>query len=386
MAREPAAETLIQQFPPAPPREPSVLARGILLAYLALIIYASLYPFSGWEQLGVPLEKYLYEPIPPRYWTGFDVVTNILGYVPLGVLAVYAFYPSVRGVAAMLLAALLGILVSGSMEALQSFLPTRVTSNLDFLTNSTGALIGAVLGALTYHQVLERSRLRRLRHRLFTPEASRGVVLMALWPLAQIYPQSYLFGTGQLLPVLSDWLSLWTDVPIDLSDLLRNGMQLSASQYWQVEIVVTCCSTAGALLVWFHMLRDKAPRFLLVIAMLAAALAVKTLSMALLFKPQNALAWLSEGAQLGLLAGVVLLALLVWLPKRLQRYMAIMLLAIAFVTINVAPANPYFVATLETWVQGKFLNFNGAAQFLSLVWPLIAFWFLLHRTHRLKRS
>ena len=64
----------------------------------------------------------------------------------------------------------------------------------------------------------------------------------------------------------------------------------------------------------------------------------------------------------------------------------ITLLAIAFVIINVAPANPYFVAALETWVQGKFLNFNGAAQFLSLIWPLLAFWFLFHRTHRLKRN
>lgn len=386
MALDPAAKTLIPQLPPAPPREPSVLARGVLLAYLALIIYASLYPFAGWERLGIPLENYLFEPIPPRYWTGFDVVTNILGYVPLGVLAVYAFYPSVRGFAAMLLAALLGILVSGSMEALQSFLPTRVTSNLDFLTNSTGALIGAVIGAFTYHQVLERSGLRRIRHRLFTPQASRGVVVLALWPLAQIYPQSYLFGTGQLLPVLSDWLSMWLDAPIDLSAILRNDMPLSATQYWQVEIIVTSCSTAGALLAWFHMLREKAPRILLVIAMLAAAIAVKTLSMALLFKPQNAFTWLSEGAQLGLLAGTLMVAVMIWLPPRLQRYLAITLLAVAFVIINVAPANPYFVAALETWLQGKFLNFNGAAQFLSLIWPLLAFWFLFHRTHRLKRN
>jgi hypothetical protein len=34
------------------------------------------------------------------------------------------------------------------------------------------------------------------------------------------------------------------------------------------------------------------------------------------------------------------------------------------------------VATLQTWVQGKFLNFNGAAQFLSLLWPFFAVWFL----------
>ncbi len=386
MARHAPAETVITQLPPPPPREPSVLARGILLAYLALIIYASLYPFSGWQQVGIPLGNYLSEPIPPRYWTGFDVVTNIVGYIPLGILAVYAFYPALRGIAALLLAAVFGILVTASMETLQSFLPTRVTSNMDLLANSVGAVIGAVIGTLSCHQVLERSRLRRLRHRLFTPEASRGVVVLMLWPLAQIYPQSYLFGNGQLLPVLSDWLSLALDMQLDLSALLRNGAQPSATHYWLVEIIVTSCSSAGALLAWFHMLRERAPRIVLTILMLAAALGVKTLAMALLFKPQNAFAWLSEGAQLGLLAGVAMTALLIWLPARLQRYTALLLLAISFVTINIAPANPYFIATLETWVQGRFLTFNGAAQFLSLVWPLIAFWFLLHRSHRVKRS
>ena len=39
-----------------------------------------------------------------------------------------------------------------------------------------------------------------------------GVVLLALWPLAQIYPQSFLFGLGQLLPILSDWLSQLLDM------------------------------------------------------------------------------------------------------------------------------------------------------------------------------
>ena len=50
--------------------------------------------------------------------------------------------------------------------------------------------------------------------------------------------------------------------------------------------------------------------------------------------------------------------------------------------VNTTPANPYFVATLQTWVQGKFLNFNGAAQFLSLLWPFFAFWYLLLPSHR----
>jgi hypothetical protein len=44
------------------------------------------------------------------------------------------------------------------------------------------------------------------------------------------------------------------------------------------------------------------------------------------------------------------------------------------------------VATLQTWVQGKFLNFNGAAQFLSLLWPFFAVWFLWLPSHKLNAA
>jgi hypothetical protein len=52
---------------------------------------------------------------------------------------------------------------------------------------------------------------------------------------------------------------------------------------------------------------------------------------------------------------------------------------------NLVPNNPYFVATLQAWLQGKFLNFNGMAQFLTIAWPFLAFWFLLHPVHRVKK-
>lgn len=384
MAGSTAPEKMTPQHPAVAP-EASIVSRGALLAWLFLIVYASLYPFTGWQHVGLPLQAYLFAGMP-RYWTGFDATINVLGYIPLGILAVYALHPRIRNVAAMLLALLLGIVVSGTMETLQTFLPNRVASNLDFLTNSLGALIGAIIGSRSSHLVLERSRLRHIRHRWFTAEASRGLIILALWPLAQIYPQGYLFGNGQILPILSEWLSAWLDVPIDLGDLLRSGVQLSAEQYWLAETVITACQVAGALLALHCMLRDKAPRWLLPGAWLLAALSVKALASALLFKPQNAFAWVTAGAMGGLLLGIALSTMLVRLRPPLQRRCAAALLVIALLAVNLAPPNPYFVATLETWVQGKFLNFNGAAQFLSLLWPFGALWFLLHATHRTKRK
>jgi hypothetical protein len=65
---------------------------------------------------------------------------------------------------------------------------------------------------------------------------------------------------------------------------------------------------------------------------------------------------------------------LVFAPQRAQRMVAALMLLIGLIAVNAAPSNPYFIATLQTWVQGKFLNFNGAAQFLSLLWPFAALW------------
>jgi VanZ family protein len=384
MVSDTAPEKITPSSESHPTPHPSVFSRASLLAYVLLIVYASLYPFSGWQHIGLPLESYLFAPMP-RYWTGFDVAVNVAAYVPLGVLIVFSLYPAIRGVWAVLLATALGVLVSGAMESVQTLLPNRVASNLDLLTNSAGALLGALLGAYSSRALLERSRLRRLRHHWFSAAASRGLIVLALWPLAQIYPQSYFFGNGQVLPILSDWVSDWLAMPVDLGGLLRQGAELTVEQYWLSEAVITMSGMAGALLALLCMMRDKAPKALLALILLAAAIIVKSLATALLFTPENAFAWLTPGARTGIAFGGVLVAGMMFLSVRAQRRMAVAMLALGLIVVNAAPANPYFIATLEAWVQGKFLNFNGAAQFLSLLWPFSALWFLLHPIHRLKR-
>ncbi|MEM5979678.1 hypothetical protein J4V91_26730, partial [Escherichia coli] len=44
-----------------------------------------------------------------------------------------------------LLAMLAGLLLSGAMEAIQTYLPTRVSSNVDLATNTLGALLGRLV-------------------------------------------------------------------------------------------------------------------------------------------------------------------------------------------------------------------------------------------------
>jgi VanZ family protein len=372
------------EAPETPHREPagaSAFARAGLLAYGLLIVYASWFPFTGWRDIGVPALAYLRAPLP-HYWTAFDVATNVVGYIPFGILLVCSLYPRVRGTPAVVLSVLCGILLSGSMEAVQTFLPSRVASNLDLITNSAGACIGAIAGALLTPSLLQESRFLWLRRRWFSAEASRGLIVLALWPLAQIYPQEYLFGHGQMTPIMSDWLSQWLATSVDIGDMLRFGRQLSVEQYWLAETLITACSVTGAVLTLLGLTREHAPKARLALLLIGAAIAVKSLARALFFGPESAFSWLTPGAETGLMLGVLVLAGMVLASPRVQRRVAIAMLALSLAAVNVAPANPYFIATLQTWVQGQFLNFNGAAQFLTLWWPLFALWFLLHRTDR----
>jgi len=363
----------------------SIFARLGLLMYILLIVYASLFPFSGWRDNGIAPDAFLFGPLP-HYWTMFDALTNVLGYIPFGILIAFASYPHVRGAGAIALALAAGILLSGSMEAAQTFLPSRVSSNLDFYTNATGSLIGGIAGTLLTPTFLEQSRFLSLRRHWFFHDAGRGLIVAGLWPLAQIYPQAYLFGHGQLSTILSDWLSEWLEAPVDLAALLRNGIELTVEQNWLAETVITACGMTGAVLLLLVTLKPVAPRAPLALLLVAATLAFKSLASALAFNPANAFNWLTPGAQGGLLFAGVMLFGLNFAPPVAQRRIAVLMLALGLLIVNLMPSNPYFVATLQGWVQGKFLNFNGAAQFLSLMWPVFALWFLLHPAHRLKRE
>jgi hypothetical protein len=235
------------------------------------------------------------------------------------------------------------------------------------------------------HAFLEQSRLLQLRREWFVPDAGRGLIVAGLWPLAQIYPQGYLFGHGQVMSILSNWLSDWMETPVDLVALLTSDIHLSVQEYWLAETLITAFSMIGAVLTWSILLRKQAPKPALLLLFVGIAIAVKVMANALLFAPANAVAWLTPGAKGGFLIGAMMVGGLAYAPPVAQRRLAALALVLSVIAINMVPANPYFVATLQAWTQGKFLNFNGAAHFLSIFWPFFALWFLLHPAHRAKR-
>lgn len=53
----------------------------LALAYAALVAYACLHPFNGWQTTGLPLFDYLLAPWP-RYYRSEDLILNVAGYAP----------------------------------------------------------------------------------------------------------------------------------------------------------------------------------------------------------------------------------------------------------------------------------------------------------------
>lgn len=362
--------------------EPSAspFSRACLVAYTVLIIYASCYPFSGWqfETLAAYLDQIQEWP---HYWIRFDILINVIGYIPFGVLIVFSCYPKISRTWSIPLALLSGLLLSFCMESLQFLLPSRVTSLLDIVTNSSGALIGALIGAAVTPAILDNGKLNSLRSNWLWRESPREIVIIGLWPLAQIFPQAFLFGHGQVLNLLSQAAETYLDISIDFSAILRQGVELSAELYLISEAIITACGCAGAILFALSLLNRHAPKFRLSSLILLGGLCIKTLASALMFGQENAFAWLTPGAQGGIMIGILMLYGFSFAPNHAQRRLSILLLLISLVLVNLIPSNPYFLNTLQNMVQGKMLNFYGAAQFLAIAWPFSAIWYL-SKPHR----
>jgi len=337
-----------------------MLVRILFAVYLLLIVYASLHPFSGWRHIGISPLEYLFSP-RPRTSSAFDVVVNVIAYFPFGFLCIAVLHPRVRGIPAFAVAVLGAAALSITLEALQNYLPTRVSSNVDVLSNVAGAAIGALAGLRLAPWVLHHGPFRRLRAIAVLPGAGVdiGLVLIGLWLFIQLNPITLLFGSG------------------DLRDLVvPPGGRPRAPQFFvSIEAVTSAANLVVVALLLSALIahpRAVRPAF---VGLVAVALAVKAGAFALLTRG-DPLAWLTLGAQAGLAAGLVIGLAAVALPRTARLALAAVLVMASTVLVNLAPANPYFTATLRLWHQGHFLNFNGVTRLVSAAWPFMVLGYL----------
>lgn len=351
-------------------------------AFAALIAYASLYPFTAWRDQGLPVWEFLAAPLP-RYWTGFDVTANVFGYMPLGFLLAVALLRSRRAAVqddrtlAVLGATGMAALLSLSLESLQFFLPRRIPSNVDLALNVAGGLAGALLAALA-HRLGAVERWSRFRARWFVDPARGALVLLALWPAALLYPASVPFGLGQVMERLeSAAADLLTGTPfLDWLPVRDTELQPLAPS---AEMLVTTLGLLVPVLLAFSIVRAWRQRLLVTVAVVAAGLGATALSSALSYGPGHAWAWVGAPVQAGVGGALLAAVLLSWVPPRGCVALVLLALGVGLGLLNQAPADQYFVQTLQDWEQGRFIRFHGVGQWLSWLWPYAAIVYLLLR-------
>jgi len=223
---------------------------GALLLYLAFVAYQSI--AGGWAQACTT-------PLIGGGWSGSDALANLVAYVPAGLLA-GAFAASYRAVSVRVAVWLAIVVFSLSMELAQACLGGRVSSWIDWATNSAGATLGF------FALPLARALMRRLpgrdgqSGRDIVPVAIAAWLVVGAWLAASTVPWRFTLDVGvvranlaflRLAPSFDAWAVArhafaWMAVAVAIRALVAHRLRGS------VALVVTIALAIGlqTLLEW----------------------------------------------------------------------------------------------------------------------------------------
>lgn len=152
------------------------LAAKLFAAYTALVLYLCLYPWA--VKPGAPGPWFVQEWVGGR--TGVaDFTLNIAFFVPVGFIGWFAFRGRWRAVTVVLAGAAISLLIEG----LQGWVPGRVSSVTDLLSNTLGATLGCLAAAWLAHILPHRTALHR-EVRIYVPAAA----LLVSFFVGQLFP------------------------------------------------------------------------------------------------------------------------------------------------------------------------------------------------------
>jgi VanZ family protein len=328
--------------------------RGSLAVWVALIAYASLYPF--WPLRLPSSDAFAAFFMRPRYTIEFDIFLNVVAYIPLGVLARLHF--GARGVRFPLLAAIaLGAALSLTMEFAQLFIPNRVASVQDVAANTAGTAIGALLFADPVYSLVTRP-LGGLRERVLVagPWGDAGVVLLALWLIAQLNPALPFFGAG---------------------NIASSGLESQDTALLQWAAVGM--SVCGFGLFVSAILSADHGSLRTTLVLLSIALWLKFMAASFMLQPHFAEEWLSIGRVLGLGAGIAALVVLRRMPRLARIYLAFVLILAGALFAKIFGAYSAIdeLVKLFRWPYGQLAGFATLTRFLHEGWALLAVVYLI---------
>jgi VanZ family protein len=358
-------------------------ATPLTFLYAALVVYASLYPFADWRDQGIAPWEFLLAP-PPRYWTGLDVAINMAGYMPLGGLLVLGALRRGHVRYALLVSCVLASGLSLGMEMAQGFLTARVPSREDWLLNTAGALTGAV-ATLALERWGAIERWSALRRHWFVADARGGLVLLATWPAALLFPPAVPFGLGQVAQRLEAQAWVWLE-GTPMAQWLPWGPVGLQPLSPAAELLCVVLGLLIPCLLGFAVVPSLGRRLVLVPMVLGVGVFTASLSAAMSWGPEHAGAWMDAPTQLALVLALALAWGLALAPARACVALVLLALGIYLSLLNQAPESPYLSQTLQAWEQGRFIRFHGLAQWLGWLWPYAALLYALAMVWRKDRQ
>jgi VanZ family protein len=161
----------------------------LAVAYVVALVYGTLFPMSGWHTPALnPFELMMQKGLANSPKS--DILTNVLVYLPLGIFLMRALPPRYKPVFVIVVVTLLTSLLSLALEICQAYLPGRVPSISDWIMNTCGGCVGALLALSLRPETTLGHRLIHIRSLYFLPGpmANFGLLIIGLWALAQLSP------------------------------------------------------------------------------------------------------------------------------------------------------------------------------------------------------
>ena len=342
-------------YPPSDSATGSVqLMAWAIFLYVVLIVYASLFPLTGWRWPQEPLWHFLLWPWGMET-SRSDVVSNVLAYVPLGILLVMRGKARGRsGLHNVALAALSGWCLSLSVESIQQWLPDRMPSAIDLVTNLGGTCLGACAGLMFAGESDLAQRLRAARAAWCVPDpaVSGGLLALLIWVLSQLSPFVPSLDLGTVKAGLS---AIW---------MILN----QPSRFDMVLALIYALNILGLGLLAQTLTRPERRSWPLFALLVTVTLLLKIIVVGRVLAPE---------ALAGLAAALVLLLFLLELSVRTAAWGAMIAVAAGFIVAEMrsmdGPLHPF------NWIPfaGEMdRNIYGFASILGGVWPFVALGYL----------
>jgi VanZ family protein len=339
----------------------------LTLAYTLLLVYGTLFPLNGWLTLDTSPWNLMLQRGPGNT-SKADILTNLLVYMPFGLLLMRSLGNRSGSAHKIMLVTLASALLSLALEYLQAHLPGRVPSILDLVLNTLGGFSGALFALALRPDTAVGGKLYRIRSIYIHPGplANLGLLALGLWALSQLSPLVPSIDLGNLRQGLKP---LW------------HTLQNISTLEW-VRVMEYSLSITAAGIISSTLLRTRYN---------ALFLFTGFVSLVILLKVPVIGRQLSLEALLGLVFGLIITALVYDRPLRLRLSVAVIALAgmvlasglyVPVDTAIISPA-PFNWIPFRSHLTN---NITGLIDILGSLWPFVALSFiaqLANSKHRL---